>query len=140
MAQAVEKTVSTFVTEVDRAVDQAVEELTAAAEVAVEQLNIDFETEVEPYLNRFVDPWMEQMITWFGGVESDLEERTRPFTQTVNPMVNNHPACVGCRNYHGYSYGGEMLVCGMHPYGWQEASCPDWESTWPPSDPPDSVP
>lgn len=48
-------------------------------------------------------------------------------------------ACLGCANYHGQAYGLQktqrvMLVCAMHPYGWQAAlPCPDWD---PPADAP----
>lgn len=37
--------------------------------------------------------------------------------------------CANCRHYHGQVYGGNMLVCGMHPYGPGEeaTSCPDRE-------------
>ncbi|NJL86882.1 MAG: hypothetical protein HC886_14445 [Leptolyngbyaceae cyanobacterium SM1_1_3] len=40
-------------------------------------------------------------------------------------------ACVGCLNYHGVDYGSSkarrhLLVCAMHPYGWQLSTlCPD---------------
>jgi hypothetical protein len=39
-----------------------------------------------------------------------------------------HPACMGCRNYNGTNFGGNLLICGFHPYGWAEDSCPDWEA------------
>jgi hypothetical protein len=39
-----------------------------------------------------------------------------------------HPACMGCRNYNGTTFGGNLLICGFHPYGWEEGSCPDWEA------------
>lgn len=35
-------------------------------------------------------------------------------------------ACEGCSSYHGKSYGGNMLVCGIHASGWDGDSCPDW--------------
>jgi len=39
-------------------------------------------------------------------------------------------ACAGCRNYHGQAYGGTLLVCGIHPYGWEQSDrCPDWQGT-----------
>ncbi|WP_071517020.1 hypothetical protein [Geitlerinema sp. PCC 9228] len=44
------------------------------------------------------------------------------------PTPNHHPACIGCRHYHGYVYQGQMVVCGMHPYGWDTEDCPDWEA------------
>lgn len=44
-------------------------------------------------------------------------------------------ACRGCANYHGIAYGTSrdrrsVLVCGIHPSGWQQDnSCPDWQQT-----------
>ncbi len=35
--------------------------------------------------------------------------------------------CQGCQNFHGVEYGGVMLVCGIHPHGVEEDSCPDYE-------------
>ncbi|NJO65341.1 MAG: hypothetical protein HC836_46790 [Richelia sp. RM2_1_2] len=32
--------------------------------------------------------------------------------------------CAGCRNFHG----ADEIVCGIHPYGWDDENCPDWES------------
>ncbi|MBR8831833.1 MAG: hypothetical protein N5P05_002184 [Chroococcopsis gigantea SAG 12.99] len=43
----------------------------------------------------------------------------------VNPSPGFHPACVGCSYYHGRIYEGSLLVCAMHPYGWEGDSCPD---------------
>ncbi|MBD2255123.1 hypothetical protein [Nostoc parmelioides] len=37
--------------------------------------------------------------------------------------------CRGCRNFHGASYGGEMLVCAIHPSGVEFNSCPDYEAS-----------
>jgi hypothetical protein len=52
-------------------------------------------------------------------------EPTKPATAT------HQPACVGCRNYNGTNFNNNLLVCGFHPYGWAEGSCPDWEETTP---------
>ncbi len=60
-----------------------------------------------------------------------IEEATAPVTHTVTPWLQNHPACIGCKYYHGAAYGEEMLVCGMHPYGPEDRNCDDWESVWP---------
>jgi hypothetical protein len=35
-------------------------------------------------------------------------------------------ACRGCQHYHGRSYGGQLLVCAMHPYGTEADQCDDW--------------
>lgn len=45
--------------------------------------------------------------------------------RSVNPPVP--VACQGCCHYHGQTYGGELLVCGMHPYGVEGEHCPDWQ-------------
>lgn len=54
------------------------------------------------------------------------------FTQ----VESNRPTiCLGCRHYHGQFYGYNrhnrtQLICGFHPYGWQETrQCPDWETS-----------
>lgn len=38
-------------------------------------------------------------------------------------------ACQGCCHYHGRVYGGNLLVCAMHPYGVETDRCGDWESS-----------
>lgn len=38
-------------------------------------------------------------------------------------------ACRGCCNYHGRVYGGQLLVCAMHPYGVEVDHCPDWQTS-----------
>jgi ABC-type nickel/cobalt efflux system permease component RcnA len=35
--------------------------------------------------------------------------------------------CQGCSHYHGRVYGGNLLVCGMHPYGAEGEYCDDWQ-------------
>lgn len=51
-------------------------------------------------------------------------------------MSESRPAtCIGCENYHGHAYGTQknqrmVLICAMHPYGWQDPSpCPDWQAS-----------
>lgn len=45
----------------------------------------------------------------------------------IKPNSEINPACLGCSNYHGQSYNGNLLVCAMHPYGWDGETCPDWQ-------------
>ncbi|MGB3494320.1 MAG: hypothetical protein WBA57_16450 [Elainellaceae cyanobacterium] len=49
------------------------------------------------------------------------------WNERFEPNAHEHPACVGCQHYHGYTYNGNGLICGMHPYGWDGTDCPDWE-------------
>lgn len=90
------------------------------------ELNTTFVDEVEAYLTHLVSPILEAYF----GVGGAIEEVTQPFTQTVEPMLKQHPACVGCRHFHGQYYGESFLVCGMHPYGMSEGveTCPDKEA------------
>jgi hypothetical protein len=50
----------------------------------------------------------------------------------TDPPPARPKVCQGCIHYHGVAYGytrenRTILVCGFHPYGWQESvSCPDW--------------
>ncbi|MGD1904507.1 MAG: hypothetical protein ACFB0C_00775 [Leptolyngbyaceae cyanobacterium] len=79
---------------------------------------------VAEQLTPVVTPWVDELERWVGAI-------AEPVNRTVEPWLNDHPACVGCRHYHGQTYGGNLLICAMHPYGAEEPQCPDWESTWP---------
>lgn len=49
-------------------------------------------------------------------------------TQQV-PLLPQQPSvCQGCCHYHGRVYGGNLLVCGMHPHGAEGEHCHDWEA------------
>ena len=101
---------------------EALEEIDRAIAPTLGQLNDRVDETLDAgllFLEQQVDPW--------------LAEATAPLTRTVNPWLQNHPACIGCRYYHGTEYGEEMLVCGMHPYGPDDKTCPDWASVWPDS-------
>ncbi len=49
------------------------------------------------------------------------------FNPKMEATQDNNPACIGCAHYHGRIYGGTLLVCGTHPYGWEDGNCPDWQ-------------
>lgn len=95
---------------VDKEISPALEKLTSNLDTAVDSA-ID---NTLIFLEQDLTPW--------------LEEVSAPVTRTVNPWLQHHPACIGCKHYHGMDYGHEMLVCGMHPYGPEDRSCGDWES------------
>ena len=87
-----------------------------------EQVQNTIVTEIDQYFNELAEPLFE--VYW------ELEEfvgETDQFPYPVEPTAQNQPACIGCRNYHGQVYGGNLLVCGMHPSGWEDEHCPDWE-------------
>lgn len=117
--------------EFSKEADQVVDEWVDASIEAVQ----DVEAALAPGLNRLteqIDQAVDAGILFFDQQVSPwIEETTAPITNTVNPWLQNHPACIGCQHYHGTAYGDEMLVCGMHPYGPDDEACPDWEAVWP---------
>ncbi len=124
----IEEFVTEVAKEVETAVEAAVDVVIEVSETWVGQLEAAIAPDLEQRFNDFFDPILEAYL----GLELHLDETVQPVMHTVEPLFNDHPACIGCRHYHGQSYNGTMLVCGMHPFGWedQEQKCPDWESFW----------
>lgn len=130
------KMLETFAVGVEQLFLEATKEMTEALD-AFAEFSEDVATQIEsaiaPELTDFdaeLDPWIESILQAFTGLEATLSEAAEPVTHTLEPMLNEHPACVGCRHYHGQMYGGNVLVCAMHPYGSEAENCPDWESSW----------
>lgn len=99
---------------------------------------VEFSEEVSSHLNSALVDEVEQSITVlvspileaYFGIGGAIEDITQPVTQTVEPMLKQHPVCAGCRHFHGQYYGETMLVCAMHPYGAGEGAetCADKEA------------
>lgn len=120
--------VETVADEVERfflGVTEMVDDLFELSEEISEQVQNTIATEIDQYLNDLAEPLLE--VYW--ELEEIVGEVEQPFPYTVEPTEEEYPACVGCRHYHGQVYGGNLLVCGMHPYGWDSEDCPDWEQT-----------
>lgn len=105
------------------AIETVADEVTETLEFVLESLEDEIFQAIED-LSRLI---------WFGEVQdTPLEDEEVSFeeyssTFKSEPTLRNHPACVDCCNYHGESYGGNFFVCAMHPYGWDDENCPDWE-------------
>ena len=119
MLEAVSEEVEKFFGDVTEAVDAIA---TLSEEVAHQVHNVII-TEIDQFLNELVQPVIEVYYEF----EQLSFEPDWPLTDSVEPSPQQHPACAGCRHYHGQVYGGNVLVCGMHPYGWDSENCPDWE-------------
>lgn len=129
MLETIARDIEQFLGDVARGVDEAVESLSDFSEAVMDQVEEAMAPQfdvLEREMYGWLDPFMDLVTT----LESSILDTTAPITQTVEPMFNEHPACVGCRHYHGQTYNGVMFVCGMYPYGWEGEKCPDWESTW----------
>ncbi|NEP76776.1 MAG: hypothetical protein F6K17_18210 [Okeania sp. SIO3C4] len=117
--------VENFFNEMAEEVSEVLDEWGKFSEEITEEIRTNFILEIDEYLNDLIDPIIEVYLDLdvdVGGEDIDY------FVDSVEPTVEKHPACRGCSNYHGQVYGGNLLVCGMHPYGVEGESCPDWES------------
>ena len=80
--------------------------------------NFDNAPSPRPPAQNAATPWLSM----------DWEMGLNPYLPAT---AEHQPTCQGCQHYHGYVYGGQLLVCGMHPYGSEGGSCPDWEGSSP---------
>ncbi|WP_414528531.1 hypothetical protein [Nodularia chucula] len=84
-----------------------------------EQVQNSIATDIEEYLQELTDSHLE--------LEDAFGDLDIGFPYGVEPTEEKNAACMGCHHYHGQVYSGNLLVCGMHPHGWDDDSCPDWE-------------
>ncbi len=102
-------------------VGQAVEEI-------AQEVHSDFVGDIEQFLQEIFEQVIEIPSEDHETVSSSFWEDTElMISPKINPTSNVHPACQGCHHYHGRVYGQNLLVCAMHPYGWDDPHCPDWE-------------
>jgi hypothetical protein len=83
-----------------------------------EQVHNSIATEVDQYF---------QDLDLYSEWEDFVGDGDPGFPYAVEPTLEKNSACIGCSHYHGQVYGGNLLVCAMHPHGWDDDSCPDWE-------------
>lgn len=95
---------------------------------AIEEFHTEIATDLEVFLQDLLPSEFEEFleeIDFFPDIsELDTDFLLNP---KVEPNLSTHAACIGCHHYHGRIYGDNLLVCGMHPYGWDGDTCPDWE-------------
>ncbi|MBR8837947.1 MAG: hypothetical protein DSM106950_29085 [Stigonema ocellatum SAG 48.90 = DSM 106950] len=94
------------------------------SEEITEQVQNTIATEFDQYLQDLAEPILEVYWELEEVVGEDID---LTFPYSVDPTQEENSACIGCRHYHGQVYNGNLLVCGMHPYGWEDEKCPDWE-------------
>ncbi len=95
-----------------------------------EQVQTTLLTEAEQVVGILVEQVDEWLTPGYFSLDIDLywdPDLSEPWVERVTPSDSQHPACVGCKHYHGRVYSGNLLVCGMHPYGSESEECPDWE-------------
>jgi len=118
-ADEVEKQVSPTIEQWADDLHRTMEPIETVLDEEAERLSVEF-TE---FMTPVVVPLADAMEAWFASIAT-------PLNNTIEPLVNDHPTCVGCRHYYGQAHGGNLLVCAMYPYGPDQEKCPDWESVW----------
>lgn len=120
----------TFLVDVGAATESFVDEIGESFSSFFEQFQSEIVEEVDSLIQDFVDV----IIVTSDEIDAALGEEwdnfaDDDFTSVSShvPSIHNNPACINCANYHGQSYNGNLLVCAMHPYGWDDDKCPDWE-------------
>lgn len=93
-------------------------------EEITEQVKNNIAAEIDQYLQELAEPLME--VYW--ELEDVVADVDPDFPYQVEATAQKNSACIGCSNYHGQVYGGNLLVCAMHPLGWDDENCPDWEN------------
>lgn len=123
----ISETMEKFFQDASAGIAEVTQAFTDLSETLVEQAQEAIAIEFEQFLDQ-LDDWISPSVQVFIGF--DLTEGDfLDFTGfPVEPSLTEHPACIGCAHYHGHIYNGNLLVCGMHPYGWESGDCPDWSS------------
>jgi len=119
-----------FFVDAEKATESFVEEVSENVGSLFEDFGLDIVKEVDSFLENLVDVIVTTTDEidaafgedWEGFIDDDFTN-----VSFHTPSINNNPACINCSNYHGQSYNGNLLVCAMHPEGWDDANCPDWE-------------
>lgn len=115
-------------------VENVGEEIVETVDYIAEQIDSYIPPEVEEFLDELFQPFLDFEESWRGDYweNQEYDDYLSDFSDfSLNPKVEPsselYPACRGCRHYHGRIYNDHLLVCGMHPYGWDDQNCPDWE-------------
>lgn len=112
--------------------EEVTEEVVETLDFLTEQIDVYLPREIDDFLRDIFQPLLDLEENW-GSQDWDNEDGDNSFTEDFpcNPKIEAslefHPACIGCANYHGRVYSGNILICGMHPYGWETENCPDWQ-------------
>ena len=121
IVKSVSDEVERFFTGMTEVVDTFIE----MTEELSEQVHSSLLSEVDQYLQDLAEPFLEVYWDYEDVLGEDVEGYHFPYP--VEPTAQQNQACIGCINYHGQVYNGNLLVCGMHPSGYEDETCPDWE-------------
>ncbi|TAE58204.1 MAG: hypothetical protein EAZ76_08700 [Nostocales cyanobacterium] len=118
--------IETVADEVERffqGINDMVDSFFELTEEITEQVQNSIVADIDQYLQELAEPLLE--VYWDMEDISDIDPG---FPYSVEATKEQNPACIACSHYHGQVYGGNLLVCAMHPHGWDDDNCPDWEN------------
>ncbi len=95
----------------------------------IEDLTEEWHTTVGAEIDKCWQDLFEPIAEIYFDLDDLVDESDPAFTYPLEPTLEKPIACQDCHHYHGQVYGGNLLVCAMHPYGWDTENCPDWESS-----------
>ena len=125
------KNLFTALEQVTADVERFFQDMTEIWEVVAQEVQESIITEVEYLWQDLCEPLADFYTEFDLEISSEFNdfsfEEDSFLTNKIESTLAHHPACRGCSNYHGQVYNGNLLVCGMHPYGWDDENCPDWE-------------
>lgn len=127
VAQATQEMANDLAKEFNRALDDLIDLSDALSHEFDAIIRPELEA-IEEQVQAFLTPLLDDFWEIDHSLDRSFDDLTQPFTSTFEPLINQHPACMGCQHYHGQSYNGVPFICAMHPYGWDSEPCPDWES------------
>ncbi|WP_019504618.1 hypothetical protein [Pleurocapsa sp. PCC 7319] len=119
-----------FLVDVAEATESFVDEASENFSSFLEEFQSGVVDEVDSFIQDFIDvlnSTSDELDFTIGEEWEDFTDDDFTNVSYHHPSATSHPACINCANYHGRSYNGNLLVCGMHPEGWHGTNCPDWE-------------
>lgn len=116
-----------FFLSVEKVAESFVDQVSETADFFAQQFQGELAEEVDSFVQEFIDLITAASDEVEASLWEDFVDDDFMGVGSQKPTSAIHPACINCANYHGRIYNGNLLVCGMHPYGWDDENCPDWE-------------
>lgn len=108
---------------------QGINEMVDSFFELTEEITFEVQNNIAADIDQYLQELAEPLLEVYWEMEDIVADVDPGFPYQVEATTEQNPACMGCSHYHGQVYGGNLLVCGMHPHGWDDKSCPDWENS-----------
>ncbi|WP_036477567.1 hypothetical protein [Myxosarcina sp. GI1] len=119
-----------FFNDASKAAESFAEEIGETVDDFIDRVQDVVANEIDSFVRDFIDLIDETEDNFEVSIWENFDELVEEDFMGVGfqrPTADNNPACINCAHYHGRIYDDNLLVCAMHPYGWQDDNCPDWE-------------